>query len=207
MPWHKTRNGSIGHYYTDPAKSERVWCHQPKPKPTPEPVGEGYTDLGPGGGNRPGRVIEGEGRAADSTTQVLPGTASTPPETESASAGADTPAEAAPPSQEPTGTPPPSSGLSPQPEGAPAATEAAKRPTLKPSLDPTPLANVKRNEPLKTALKTALQDAGVTARQVQDFSYNLQLGVEAVLQLAADGYKTEQVVQIVKGEAVPLLGW
>jgi len=141
-------------------------------------------------------TVEGQGREIDAPARVLPGIASAPPETESAEAGADTPAAAAPEPQElPDNTPP----------EAPAATEP---PTIKPRIaEKQTLADVQKNRQLQGAIVAALKEVGVTT--VKDFQYGMHLGKDAVYQLAADGYGVEQIVEIVTGKALPHdpLGW
>ena len=60
---------------------------------------------------------------------------------------------------------------------------------------------------MKRAIATALKEAGVGQRILADLQYGMQLGVDAVYQLAADGYGVEQIVEIVTGKAHADLGW
>jgi hypothetical protein len=82
-------------------------------------------------------------------------------------------------------------------------------PEIKPATPPRGdgLAGVKADRGQVEGIVGAIKRAGITQRQVNDFGYALQLGVDAVLQLAADGYAVEQIVSVLKGEARPSLGW
>jgi len=79
--------------------------------------------------------------------------------------------------------------------------------TIKPRLPAwtDELKNKDTEAPART--KAALLKEGVTERQLRDFTYRFLLGKEAVMQLLFDGYGIEQVAAILKGESAPDLGW
>ena len=89
----------------------------------------------------------------------------------------------------------------PQPEASAGVPEV--KPTQVAVLLPALRADVKRVQEIKHAVAAA----GLSKEAVQEYAYGLQLGVDAVLQLAADGYSNEQVVAILKGQVQPSLGW
>lgn len=175
--------------------------------PVTLPSGVGYFDPAINAALEP-EVIEGTSRTLEAPS--LP--ASDPGEAPSHERDATADTVAAAPPEAPEATQEAAANVLPggqssvasagQPEASPVVPEV--KPGQVASLT---LAVVRADAKRVQEIKQALGAAGVSKQAVQDYGYGLQLGVDAVLQLAADGYSTEQIVAIVSGKAQPSLGW
>ena len=150
-----------------------------------------------------GAAIDAE--TIEGTSRVVEAPALAQPEAE---VGTDTPAEASPVAPEATEAPGQAPSASEPAPVASAPPPTAITGTIKPAITPpSSVAEIIRNSVLLNNIRLALEESGITVERIREFQYEFQLGKDAIIKLAADGYRIEQIVAILKGEAQPDLGW